>query len=108
MKERPIDRIIKFADWCKTGGLCKNRSDFERICGLTHNYIYNTLMGTKSNIGVDIVAKIHKKFPMLNINWLVLGKGAMIDHEPAEGYREAYEALNKKLNEIKKIIEKDD
>ena len=60
-EERVIDRMMKFADWCKKGNLCKSKSDFERICGLTHNYLYNSTINTKSNIGVEAIAKIHKQ-----------------------------------------------
>ena len=105
-EEKVIDRMIKFADWCKKGNLCRSKSDFERLCGLTHNYLYNSKLNTKSNIGVDAIAKIHDKFPMLNITWVVTGKGAMITHEPDEGYREGYENMVKKMQEIQKIIER--
>lgn len=102
-EERVIDRMNMFADWCKNGKLCRSKSDFERICGLTHNYLYNSTINTKSNIGVEQIAKIYSKFPMLNITWVITGKGSMICHEPAEGYREGYEILKKKLVEIQKI-----
>jgi hypothetical protein len=40
---------------------------------------------------------------MLNLTWVITGKGAMISHTPDEGYREAYEELKKKMDEIAKI-----
>jgi len=98
--------MIKFADWCKKGNLCRSKSDFERVCGLTHNYLYNTSINTKSNVGVEAIIKIHDRFPMLNITWVVTGKGAMITHEPDEGYRDGYEIMVKKMQEIQKIIER--
>lgn len=104
-EERVIDRLMLFADWCKKGKLCKTRNDFERICGLTHNYLYNSKVNAKSSVGTDVISKIHEKFPMMNLTWVITGKGSMITHEPDEGYREAYAILQKKIAELKKILD---
>lgn len=104
MEERVIDRLIKFAEFCKTGKLCRSKSDFEQKCCLTHNYLYNTSINTKSNIGVDQIAKIHKAFPMLNLTWVITGEGAMITQEPDEGYKEAYFRLLKSVEKMKKAV----
>lgn len=105
-KERVIDRIDKFYEWCKSGGLCKSRSDFERMCGLSNNYIYNTHYNTKNNVGVETVRKIHETFPQLNVTWMVMGKGSMITSTPDEGYREDYLRLKKEIETLKKAIDK--
>lgn len=105
-EERVIERLVKFAEWCRKGNICKSKSDFERMCGLAHNYLYNTLYNTKRSLGVDIIIKVHNKFPMLNVTWVITGKGAMITQEPDEGYREGYENMVKKMQEIQKIIER--
>lgn len=106
-EETVIDRMIQFAEWCKTSNRCKSKSDFERKCGLTHNYLYNTSINTKSNVGVDHIAKIHKMFPELNIIWVITGKGSMLvddPNKPDEGYKEAYKALSDKLAMLKGLI----
>jgi len=104
--ERVIDRIDKFYAWCKAGGLCKNRSDFERQCGLSNNYIYNTHYNTKNNVGVETVRKIHEAYPMLNVTWMVMGVGSMITSLPDEGYREGYMKLKKQIEELQKYVSK--
>ena len=104
-QERVIDRLLAFAEFCKKGKMCKTRNDFERICGLTHNYLYNTKVNAKTSVGSDAIAKIHDKFPMLNLTWVITGKGSMITHEPDEGYREAYGILQKKIEEMRKIMD---
>lgn len=103
-EERSIDRLFLFVDWCKNGRLIKSRLEFERICGLSNNYLYNSRNNTKSSIGVDILAKVHSKFPMLNLTWIITGVGAMISHVPDEGYVEAYNSQRKKIENLKKII----
>lgn len=102
-EEKVIHRLIKFADWCKKGNLCRSRSDFERICGLSHNYLYNSSINSKSSVGTDQIRAIYAAFPMLNLIWVITGKGAMISRDPDEGFREGYEDLKKKLAEIAKI-----
>lgn len=104
-EEKAIDRLCKFADWCVEGKLCKARRSFEIMCGLANNYLYNAQTLSKGNIGIDNLAKIHDIFPMLNVTWVITGKGKMISMIPDEGYKEAYENVLKKLEEIKTIID---
>lgn len=105
-EERTIDRLIKFVDWLKAGKVIKSRSEFERKCGLSYNYLYNTMFTTKSSIGSDQLAKMYDAFPMLNIKWIITGKGAMIESVPEDGYKQAYEDLRKKLDKLKKEMDK--
>ena len=105
-EERVIDRLLRFVDWAKAGKMVKSRNEFEKRCNLSYNYLYNTQFMTKSSIGCDQIAKIHDAFPMLNVTWVITGKGAMITQEPDEGYREGYENMVKKMQEIQKIIER--
>lgn len=104
--ERVIDRLLAFADWAKAGNMVKSRNEFEKKCGLSTNYLYNTQFMTKSSIGCDQIAKIHNAYPMLNITWVVTGKGSMIELQPDEGYKEAYDNLRKEVDKLKKLIEK--
>ena len=103
--ERPIDRLFAFADWCVDGKLCKSRRAFEIMCGMTNNYLYNTKTLTNGNLGVYAICKVHKVFPMLNITWIITGKGKMIDYVPDEGYRDAYNEIMRKVKEIKDIVD---
>lgn len=103
-EERVIDRILAFVDWAKKGKMVKSRTEFEKKCGLSYNYLYNTQFMTKSSIGCDMIAKIHDAFPMANCTWLITGKGSMIEMAPDEGYKEAYEGLKKKIEALKKTI----
>lgn len=103
-EERLIDRLMAFVEWAKAGNLVNSRSEFERMCGLTNNYLYNTQFMTKKSIGTDVLKKIHAKFTMLNLTWVIMGTGPMIQMEPDEGYKEAYESLRKKLDALKKTI----
>ena len=104
-EERLIDRLLRFVDWAKKGGLVKSRLEFEERCGLSHNYLYNTQFMTKKSIGTDVLRKIRKAFPMINLTWVIMGEGAMIDTRPDEDYKQAYENLLKKMAEMRKILD---
>ena len=104
--ERVIDRLLQFSEWAKEGKLVKSRMEFEQKCGLSYNYLYNTRYMTKRGVGCEMVAKIHEAFPMLNLVWVITGKGSMITMQPDEGYKAAYEDLKKKVESLKKVIKK--
>ena len=105
-EERVIDRLLQFVEWAKAGNMVKNRVEFEKRCGLSYNYLYNTQFMTKSSIGCDMIARIHDAFPMLNVTWAITGKGSMIEMQPDEGYKEAYDNLRKEIEKLKKIVAK--
>ena len=107
-EERLIDRLLAFVEWAKDGKIVKSRSEFEKKCGLSNNYLYNTQFMTKRSIGTDVLQKIHAAFPMLNLTWVIMGKGSMIDVEPDEGYREAYDNLRKQVRDLKRFLDKID
>lgn len=105
-EQRVIERLIEFADFCKRMKMCKSRSEFERQCGLAHNYLYNSSINTKSSIGSDQLARIKERFPMMNLTWIITGKGIMVQQAPDEGYQVAYDGLMKKINEIRDDLNK--
>ena len=107
-EERLIDRLLMFVEWAKAGKMVRSRTEFEKRCGLSYNYLYNTQFMTKKSIGTDVLQKIHSAFPMLNLTWVIMGKGSMIDVTPDEGYRVAYENLRRQVRELKRLAEKID
>lgn len=50
-----------------------NTSEFERSIGVSKSYWRNT-----KNISADVLLEIVKKYPELNIEWLITGKGSML------------------------------
>lgn len=103
-QERAIDRLIKFADWCVESKLCKSKTAFENYCGLSHNYLYNASFNSKSSVGSDRLLLIHQKFPMLNLTWVITGRGNMFHEAPDVGYKAAYNEMRDKVKDIKKKL----
>ena len=90
------DRIIEF---CKTEGISGN--EFERICGLKHNYVH----GIKKSIGEDKLLKISEAFPDLNEDWLLKGKGTMHKSDKPEAVITA-EEMQKLIESQQGILER--
>lgn len=103
-KERAIDRLVKFAEWCVESKVCKSKTAFENLCGLSHNYLYNAAFNNKSSLGSDRLLLIHQKFPMLNLTWIITGRGNMFHEAPDVGYKAAYNEMRDKVKEIKKKL----
>lgn len=55
----------------------------ERTCGLSNGYIGKQDHG-KGSIGSNVLAKIEKHYPDLNLIWLITGKGHMLSAQVFE------------------------
>lgn len=64
------DRIKLFLQHLSIG-----QNNFESKVGWSNGYINNT-----KNISADKLKPVINEYPQLNINWLITGKGEMIDH----------------------------
>ena len=95
--------------------------EFERKCEVSNGYLNSRKTGTRG-IGSEILEKIYKNYPDLNLIWLITGDGEMIADlhtqnahpnaypspekspgaSPVEGYEFVIERLKmtEKLNEI--------
>lgn len=69
---RLIDRLSKYL-------IAKAISpyEFERTCGIANGYLGKQLKG-KGSVGSDILEKVSREYPDLNLVWLITGKGKMI------------------------------
>lgn len=74
---RPIDRIQQLIEWLKEHKVIRSRYAFEKLCGLSDNYIKNTLNTDIGAPSVLIIARIYKTFPDVSLEWLVTGEGRM-------------------------------
>lgn len=107
VNERAIDRLDEFCKWCIDQKLVKSRSDFEVKCGMGRAYLRNSLAASnKGNIGADVMASVKRTFPMLSLDWLVLGDGNMLTAMPSGGYIARYEKLEQAFSDIELIIKR--
>lgn len=107
----PIQRLREFIAWAKSQKLCKSESDFERRCQLSSKYVVNNLNTGKGNIGTEILGRITKVYPQLNLSWLCTGEGVMILSEGGSvdmDYKKAYEGVLMQVEALNKIIKKMD
>lgn len=101
-----IQRLREFVAWAKSQGLCKSEHDFARQCNLCDRYIANNAAGGKGNIGSEIMGRIVRVYPQLNLAWLCTGEGSMtLDHsQQYNNYREAYLAATKQIEALNNIL----
>ena len=104
----PIQRLREFVKWAQGQGLCKSEYDFERICSLSPKYISNNMHTGKGNIGTEMLGRIIRVFPQLNLAWLCTGDGAMLatggDNALNADYKQAYEGAMMQVEALNRII----
>ena len=105
----PIQRLREFVKWTQLQGICKSEYEFERRCGLCPKYISNNMHTGKGNIGTEMLGRIIKTFPQLNLAWICTGEGSMtaqIKGEINMDYKQAYEGARMQIDALNKIIDK--
>lgn len=107
----PIQRLREFVKWAQGQELCKSEYDFERICGLSPKYISNNMHTGKGNIGTEMLGRIIKAFPQLNLAWICTGEGAMtiqgggdLNADLNADYKQAYEGAMMQVEALNRII----
>lgn len=103
----PIQRLREFVKWAQGQGLCKSEYDFERICSLSPKYISNNMHTGKGNIGTEMLGRIIKAFPQLNLAWICTGEGAMTMQGGGDlnaDYKLAYEGAMLQVEALNRII----
>lgn len=108
-QQTPIQRLRAFVQWAQTQGLCKSEYDFERKSSLSAKYISNNTHTGKGNIGTEMLGRIVRVFPQLNLAWLCTGEGAMTIQGGGDlnaDYKQAYEAAMQQINVLNNIIKK--
>ena len=107
-KQTPIQRLREFVQWAQSQGLCKSEYDFERKCSLSAKYISNNMHTGKGNIGTEMLGRIVKAFPQLNLAWICTGEGAMLmqggDNALNADYKQAYEGAMMQVEALNRII----
>lgn len=104
----PIQRLREFVAWAKDKGLCKSEHNFERQCGLSPKYIANNSFNGKGNLGTEMLGRVVREYPMLNLAWLCTGEGEMVCEgtELNTDYKEAYEAAMAHIEALNRLISK--
>lgn len=106
INQTPIQRLREFVKWAQSEGLCKVESDFERQCNLNAKYISNNAGNTKGNIGTEMLGRIVRAYPQLNLAWICTGEGPMLMQESGinADYKQAYEAAMLQIEALNRII----
>lgn len=77
---KPInERIKQIRDFFANG----SNNEFAQLMGEKPNTTSNWVSGSR-NIGIDVIEKIKKNLPSVNIDWLISGEGDMISTKKKE------------------------
>lgn len=72
-----IERFVRFHKHLQLTEMYPGRNVLEERLGVSNGYITKTF-SKKSSMGSDLLERIMKLFPQLNIVWLLTGDGDMI------------------------------
>lgn len=104
----PIQRLREFVKWAKCHKFCKSEHEFERQCGLSPKYITNNSTTGKGNIGTEMLGRIIRVYPQLNLVWICTGEGGMIvggeESLLNADYKRAYEGAMIQIEALNRII----
>lgn len=105
MESTAIMRLKEFAKYAKSKGVVKGENSFEAYCGLCNRYITNAARNGKGSIGSDVIARVSRKFPELNVKWLCTGEGSMINDIStySEDYKKAIMLIDELGETVKKL-----
>lgn len=109
INQTPIQCLRAFVQWAQLQGLCKSESDFERQCSLSAKYISNDTNTGKGNIGTEMLGRIVRVFPQLNLAWICTGEGNMLNLQEQTSsscidYKQAYEGAMMQVEALNRII----
>lgn len=98
------DRLLEFQRYMskKIGG----QNKFEKHCGISTGCLNNAVK-SKMITSMKTVIKVKKKFPELNMNWVVNGEGEMLLADEIErnmDYKGAYEECLKAIESLNNVI----
>lgn len=87
------ERFIKVYESLLNQKKIKSPSDFAKEISVSTSMM-NEILKSRSNVGIKVVQNTVKKYPFINIDWLITGKGRMNDFkinektvkEPGEEY----------------------
>lgn len=106
-EQAPILRLREFVRWAQIQGLCKSEPDFEWQCGLSARYIVNNVHTGKGNIGSEMLGRIARVYPQLNLVWICTGEGPMLtacESSLNADYKRAYEAAMTQIEVLNRNI----
>lgn len=103
--QTPILRLRAFVKWAHSKGLCESESDFERQFGLNTHYIRNNACNGKGNIGTEMLGRVIRAYPQLNLAWICTGEGGMTISKGIDmDYKQAYEGAMLQVEALNRII----
>ncbi len=58
-------------------------AEFAKIIGVSPSGLSHILNGNRNYLSTDTIVKLTQKFPEVQLDWLILGKGSMLSGKPS-------------------------
>lgn len=94
MDDNIKNRIIKFLAYLEIG-----QGKFEKNCGISNGTVNNI----KDGVSSPNISKIVKRYPELNLEWLITGNGTMLksdDSANTDSFKDKYYEQVERSNEL--------
>lgn len=96
---KTIDRLIEFIEYA---GLSARQ--FDLSIGAANGYTLR-MKKNHASIGSDVIENILKKYPQLNVVWLITGEGEMLKETSKKEILDFEDLPKSQQDEIERIIE---
>lgn len=96
---KTIDRLIEFIEYA---GLSARQ--FDLSIGAANGYTLR-MKKNHASIGSDVIENILKKYPQLNVVWLITGEGEMLKNTSKKEILDFEDLPKSQQDEIERIIE---
>jgi len=83
MSKSAIERLIEFHDYLKSTGY-GGRNKFEKVIGKSEGYLSGAIK-KNSSIGSEVLLEVATMFPEVSLEWLITGRGNMLNSDNKEG-----------------------
>ena len=97
---KTIDRLIQFIEYI---GLSARQ--FDLSIGAANGYTLR-MKKNHASVGSDVIENILRKYPQLNVVWLLTGEGDMIRNDPKLKVFEYESITDIQQQAIEKVVEK--
>ncbi len=74
------ERFLKVVTYVTTNNIVKNKKELAKFVGVSVSSLTEIFSG-RSNVGIKVIQNTVSSFEMINVEWLITGRGEMLKKE---------------------------
>ncbi|MCF6184808.1 MAG: helix-turn-helix domain containing protein [Bacteroidales bacterium] len=71
------ERFLKLVTYVTTNNIVKNKKELAKLIGVSSSSLTEIFSG-RSNVGIKVIQNAVLSFDMINVEWLITGRGEML------------------------------